>query len=498
MVFTALNGALFLLIRPDVNDLWAARARASAARNGVGLTYWFSWFGGGSTPGNYSILTPYVSAYLSAELVCALAAVAVVIACTVAVQSTRHPLAAGWIAAAATVMNLWSGRVPFLLGMAFAVFALVLLMRGRLVLAAVAAILGITSSPVAGAFLLVALMGVFFGTRRVRHTAPIVAVVSVAAIGVIGLLFGAPGPQPFGTTLFVAILVSTVLYLLSGQPTAMRYMLYVMVLANVVLYLIPNGMGSNISRLYWFCLPVAAVALSRRRAWVAATLVTPMLIYGISATLVDLHNAARPTAGKHYYQPLVEQLKRQPGLSNYRLEVVAQNEHAAYDALLNYAMLARGWETQEDQALNSAVLDKNLDAVTYRVWLENNAVGFVALPTIPQQTYPEFNLVASGQLDYLDEMWSNADWTLFRVDHPTPVVATPAALLQHGQAKLTIRVPCQCKINIRIRYSKYLNARSDAANAAGKIVDDGYGWTNLVASAPGTYVLTGSLTRVFG
>ena len=62
------NGVLFVLLRPDVNDLWAARARASAVLHGVGLTYWFSWFGGGSTPGNYSVVTPYLSAYLGTEV----------------------------------------------------------------------------------------------------------------------------------------------------------------------------------------------------------------------------------------------------------------------------------------------------------------------------------------------------------------------------------------------------------------------------------------------
>jgi hypothetical protein len=48
--FVLLNAIVFCLVRPDVPDLWAARARASAAEHGVGLTYWFSWFGGLTTP----------------------------------------------------------------------------------------------------------------------------------------------------------------------------------------------------------------------------------------------------------------------------------------------------------------------------------------------------------------------------------------------------------------------------------------------------------------
>ena len=97
-VIAVLNAVLFLLIRPDVNDLWAARARASAVRNGVGLSYWFSWFGG-STPGNYSVLTPYISAYTTAEVLGAVSAVAIPLLCIVLTRGTEHPIMATSVAA---------------------------------------------------------------------------------------------------------------------------------------------------------------------------------------------------------------------------------------------------------------------------------------------------------------------------------------------------------------------------------------------------------------
>src|SRR3954453_20849471 len=84
-IVTALNAIAFLLVRPDVSDLWAARARASAVSHGVGLSYWFGWFGG-STPGNYSVFTPTVSAVIGTEFVGALAAVATVALATVLVR----------------------------------------------------------------------------------------------------------------------------------------------------------------------------------------------------------------------------------------------------------------------------------------------------------------------------------------------------------------------------------------------------------------------------
>src|ERR1700742_3152784 len=60
-------GALaFVIVSPAVGDVWAALARRSAALHGVGLTYWFAWFGGGATPGNYSVITPWLSTLIGA------------------------------------------------------------------------------------------------------------------------------------------------------------------------------------------------------------------------------------------------------------------------------------------------------------------------------------------------------------------------------------------------------------------------------------------------
>ena len=156
-----LNAVAFLIVRPGVNDLWAARARANAAGHGVGLTYWFSWFGGGSTPGNYSVLTPYLSAWITPELVGALAAVAITPLCVVLLRGTRYQLAGVATATAAAGINLWSGRIPFILGCAFAVAALLAVQAHRRAPAVVLTLLTVFSSPVSGAFLALGMAGTF-------------------------------------------------------------------------------------------------------------------------------------------------------------------------------------------------------------------------------------------------------------------------------------------------------------------------------------------------
>src|SRR5579875_2008217 len=91
----AVNAVAFYLLRPGVPDLWAARARASAAGHGVGPTYWFSWFGG-TAPGDYSVITPALYALLGTELVLGLAAVLGSVLATALAGTTRRPVAAAW------------------------------------------------------------------------------------------------------------------------------------------------------------------------------------------------------------------------------------------------------------------------------------------------------------------------------------------------------------------------------------------------------------------
>ena len=491
---SALNAVAFLLVRPDVNDLWAARARASAVDHGVGLTYWFSWFGGGSTPGNYSILTPYLSALITAELLGALSAVAIPVLCAIAMRGTEHPVAGTWVAAFASGVNLWSGRVPFLFGAAFAIGALITLRRKRIVLTAILAVLSILASPVTGAFLAMGLSGVFLSHREYRRISLITIAVIGVGLGVVGIAFGAPGPEPFSNALKVEVVSGLLLMLLTRPPIWMRSTIWLSVIATFVIAAIPNGLGSNFSRIVWYCLPAAVVALSKFRVWLLTLIVLPLLVAGANGTVIDLRNAGKPISTVAYYKPLAAQLDTISGLSNYRVEVVNHGAHAAYDALLDHAVLARGWETQEDIALNSSLAQHDLDAVTYKVWLDNNAVGYVALPAIAVNDYPEYRLVQAATPDYLKLIWQTDDWRLYRVADATPIVPRPATLIDISQSKLTLAVPCVCTVNLRIRASKFLHAEERDTKVAARISDDGSGWTTITTTEPGTYVLRGSLS----
>jgi hypothetical protein len=498
-----LNAVLFLLIRPDVNDLWAARARASAVRNGVGLSYWFSWFGG-STPGNYSVLTPYISAYTTAEVLGAVSAVAIPLLCILLTRGTEHPLMATAVAAFTAGVNLWSGRVPFLFGGVFAVAALIFVRRKQTAGAVGFSLVSIAASPVTGAFVAVGLAGLFLSHRGYRRISLITIVAILAGMGVDALAFGTPGPEPFSEKLKVEVVCGLLLLLCARPVIWLRTTLWLSVIAAFVLAWWPNGMGANFARFAWFCLPVAVVALSRFRVWILTLIIAPLLVTGVSATYQDLRNAREPVSTVAYYQPLAAQLDTITDLQNYRVEVVNHGAHAAYDALLNHATLARGWETQEDNALNQALNDQNLDAVTYKVWLNDNAVGYVALPMIPNTTrYPEYALVDSGRLPYLKLIWQTQDWKLYQVQHASQIVAAPATPVTVTQSQLTVDVPCACDVHLRIRFSKFLHVGEDLPpgsappslpGESARVSDDGSGWTELTVPHPGRYTLRGSLS----
>ena len=502
LLFVVANSVAFLIIRPGVNDLWAARARASAAAHGVGLTYWFSWFGGGATPGNYSVLTPYVSAIIGAEVLGAISALAILAGGWLVLRGSTHASSALAIVAIGATANLWSGRIPFLFGSAFAVFAFWAVRRERPWLAAVLSVGSVFCSPVSGAFVALALAGTFISepTKHYRRICMSTIAAVTAAMVLVAIAFGNPGPEGFSCWLMLELVAGMLLCLWAAPAPWVRSTIWLSIPVILVVFAIPNGLGANLMRWGWFYIPVAVVATSSRRLVVAILLVASMIGASLEATGADLANSTDPTSTTAFYAPLAHELDTLPQLRTYRLEVIAhgfsRGSHAGDDALLNHAMLARGWETQEDRAYNAILGSPSLTAVGFKVWLDNNAVGYVAIPRQKVAQSPEYNVVAAGTA-YLDEVWQSVDWQLFRVTNPTPIIERPATVVARSQAKLEVDVPCACSISVRLRYSKFLEAALVGHAGRALVTDDGSGWTTLTTRVPGRYDLQGRLSGLF-
>lgn len=497
VVAAAGNAVAFLAVQPNVGDLEAALARQSAAANGVGLTYWFDWFGGGGSPGSYSVLTPVLSALLGAPLVGALAAVVLVPLVRRAAAGTAHPVAATWVGALTAGLNLWAGRIPFALGCAVAVAALIAIRARRTALAVVASVLTTLCSPVPGAFLAFA-VAVTTVTRRTQRRLGVAVCVACALTFLgLGLYFGTPGPDGYAVGSGLLTAATAVLMLLARPAAALRLVLWCTAAAALLLTAFPNGMGANFTRLPWICLPAAVVATATARRRLLVLGVLPAVALAANATIVDLVRSDAPSASARYYRPLIRQLDRVGRLDNFRVEVVSNPIiHTAAYALLGHAALAGGYETQEQNRVNALLSNRaQLNATSYKVWLDNNAVGYVAFDRMARNGSPEYQLVRR-HLPYLRLVSGDRKWLLYRVASPTPIVPPPLRVLSATQAQLRIAVPCRCTTPLRLRYSKFLTAASaDSRRSGGTVRDDGTGWTVLTTPRPGVYVLRGDLTR---
>jgi hypothetical protein len=495
----ALDALVFAIVAPNVNDIFAATARASAVLHGVGLDYWFGWFGGGSTPGNYSVLTPYLSALLTAIGVAAVATAATTPVAWLALRGTRHAGAAVWIVVITAGLNLWSGRVPFALGCLMAVAAAAAITRRRPWLAALFGLLTVASSPVSGAFLALLLAAVLLTRPDWRRTSALALLPIAAGLVGVAILFGQPGPESFTALQLAQLMVAAAAMLVVTTSDWLRSALWLTLLGAPLVFLVPNGMGDNLLRLVAYCLPAVVLATSMRPLRTALLGISIALLLSTKQSVGDVFNAAEPTASPGYYRSLADHLEQmRPQLSDCRLEVVDDGTHTAAYALLDDAMLARGYEYQEDNALNAVLATSDLDAVQYKLWLDNNAVCYVAIArTHRGKIKPEYRLVASQRPDYLTPSWSDPSWTVYRVVDPTAIVAPPVRVLRFSQSKLVLRVPCACTFGVRVRKPQHLKATTTPPPGSGRarlharVAPDGFGWTTMTTPAAGIYTLTG-------
>ncbi|MEU1753856.1 hypothetical protein ABZ436_14480 [Micromonospora matsumotoense] len=204
----------------------------------------------------------------------------------------------------------------------------------------------------------------------------------------------------------------------------------------------------------------------------------------------DLRSADDPTADRGYFDPLAAELGRR-GLTG-RVEVPPTRNYWEA-AQLGEVPLARGWLRQVDIGRNPLFFTTvpgatgtgvPLTVDTYRAWLDEYAVQYVAVPDAPLSWVgrAEAELVGAG-LPYLTEVWSDRHWRLYAVTDPTPLVAAPGELVRHDGATLTFRTTAPGRIRIRIRHSPWLTASAPAT-----ITADGP-WTLVTVPTPGTWTL---------
>ncbi len=436
----------------------------------AGLTIWNSdWYSGHYTLG-YSVLFPPLGAWLGISVVGVASTVAAVMAFRVLIVELAWRganTAAAWFAMG-MIVNLAVGRLTFGLGVAFGLTALVSLQRRRTPLAIGLALATSLSSPVAGMFLAIATTALAAdcaaGTHRPWRSASVripvlTAIAAAAPIGVTAVLFRSPGVFPFraGHLLGIALTGVGLIILFAKRHRAVGIAAALMVGLAVPLFLIPNPLGGNLVRLPTiFAGPIVAGPLLPSRRRLVAVAAVPLGIWMLLPLTSATDNIGAESASADFYRPVVDFVERAGGpLGRIEIPFTAGHWEVAYIA--PDLPIARGWERQTDMAKNPLFYDDTLDASSYRHWLDENAVRWVAVPdiAIDHGGAAEIALIDGADLPWLTKAWTNGFWTIYEVTDAIPIVTSPGHLVAHDGSGLVIRVDAAGDVLVRESYTPY-------------------------------------------
>jgi hypothetical protein len=481
-------GAVYLVAHPDSAD-HAAQVFRSDLFGREGFSVWDNlWFGGHHLPG-YGLLLPTLGALIGPRLVGVLATVtAALLFSAIAYRrfGERARLGVLWFATA-TAISLFSGRLTFALGVAVALGAVLAAQRGHRVIALLFAALTPLASPVAALFLACGVVAYAIAERSRRGLE--LALVTVGVAFLVSTAFPEGGTEPFDFSSYEpAILVTIAVFVaLPPEERLLRYGVAAYGLALTAAFLIQSPMGGNATRLGSLMLgPVLAFGLWRRQKF-ALVLLIPVLIYWQWSPVVrDLEEvSAQPSVTAGYYAPLRDFLRGTAHHDAYRVEVLPAAHHweSAYVPLGIY--IARGWERQLDRKLNPLFYQSTpLTALQYRSWLDELGVGYVAVPhtTLDYAGLEEKRLIKRGPPSYLERVFRDQNWTVYRVKDPSPlaiggkmVKLTPEGFVVDADAPGTVLV--------RVHWTPYWSIE----RGSGCVEQAPDGYTMLDVQTPGRF-----------
>ncbi|WP_181787407.1 MFS transporter [Streptomyces phytophilus] len=483
-----------LLLANEGGDLAAQDAWAEFAGRHPSTAYNFAWYGG-MHPVSYSVVSPYLMAVLGVRTTMVLAGTlsAGVLALILArCRQVPRPLVPSLFGAVALVGNAASGRVTFALGLLFALVAIVLVFPGdrddededegtgaggkgrrriggwRGTAIVLSSMLATAASPVAGLFAGVVATGLFLQKRRTE--AYLLGAAPPVVVALSSWLFPFQGNMPMPWISAVAPMITAALIWLMAPESwrTVRICAALYFFGTLGAWVIPSPVGSNIERLALIfggtvLLVIAQTgprpAAPRLMRSVAAAYLAfaSITVWVVVKPVVDLVLTSPTAAWTRELAPLVDQLQQVDAEAG-RVEVVPVRSHREASALQPYVSLARGWNRQADLDRHEIFYDGSLTPTTYHAWLKNWAVRYVVLPVEDRPdtgAHEEAKIVAAGQ-PYLTEIWADANWRLFRVNDPTPLVEAPAEVRRADEGELVIDVKYAGPVLVRVPFSPWL------------------------------------------
>ncbi len=544
MALAAVLLGAWLAVDPRTPDLAAQTYRLGLyERVGFGV-FDERWYAGHALPGYSLLFAPLASlAGMRALAVCAvLCSVALFERIVLGSYGRELCVRLGaCLFAVAAVGDVWSGRVTFALGVSIALGCVYALYRERLLAAAVLAGMCAAASPVAG--MLLALAGLTYALQW-RAPRALVAIAGPVALVLVPVraLFGEGGYESYPATSFAATVLVVCAFLWAlGRGASHGRVLRV----GAVVYLAACGcclvvhtpMGGNVERYgvllagpLLLCALAGSGAPARRRrerrrrgsspasrglspfmpatggarahasvfrsaaVGAALCLSTVWIVWGPVRETAAVAGSQATQAS--YYAPLERYLVGH-GASLERVEVPLTRSHWEAALLAPSVSLARGWEKQLEERYDSVLLEPGLTAGSYRAWLDEQAVAYVALPDVAldPSSAQEGRLIRGG-LAYLRPVFSSRHWRVYAVRDATPLLEGPGRLTALGSETFALDARAAGTLLARIHYTRYftvVSGRGCVASAPG-------GWTYVRARAPGPIVVAAkfSLSRALG
>jgi hypothetical protein len=477
----------YLLAPPMGRDLAAQMAHAELAGQHWPVLVDLRWYGG-FNPLGYSVVSPPVMALVGVRVTTALGYLAGVLLLAALLQRTdvARPVAGAVTGAVCFTGNLATTRTTFTVGLAVGLGALLALASGRIRVTAGLAVLTALTSLVAGLFLGLCGAALIVAGHR-RSGAALAASAGVPTVAV-GLVFGNGGRQSFGSDYaLVAGLVCLAVAAVCWRRPTVRWGALLSGALVAAAFLLPTPVGTNAARLAeLFAAPViVAAATVPGVAVVAVTAAVAWLVPPVA--LDEVRDRGDPALHAGFYAPLLDQLVTR-GVAG-PIEVVPTRRRGEAAAVAPVVPIARGWLRQVDIDRNPLFYNGTLNADTYRRWLDDNAVAWVAIARGPHDwaASGEATLVRRG-LSYLQPVWADSTWTLYAVTDPQPVVSPPGRVVTRDEVSLTVELPEPGEYQLRVRWSRFLSTSTGCLRQAPG------GWSVLVVEQPGTFTIEGGIT----
>jgi hypothetical protein len=302
---------------------------------------------------------------------------------------------------------------------------------------------------------------------------------------VIAMAFPSPGMQPYEWWALACDLAICGLFFVVARPRfpALRYAAVVYAIVLVVTKLTENPLGGNVSRLNQYAAgPLLVLVLWERRRTFLVLVALPLLFWQWFPAFDTIAFAGSdPSTHSAYYQPLLGYLAANPpGFG--RVEIPVTYRHWETALVAPDVALARGWERQLDYAYDKQFYDHTLTAASYREWLAENGVRYVALPDtqLDGSSAIEADIINRGQA-YLRPVWHSAHWKVWEFRGYRGLVDGPAQLVSMSSDGFELRVTGPGPVTVHIHDSPHW-----AVDGEGCTTSSPDGWTEIRQIPTGT------------